>query len=176
MSPTLPPLNPSSASFRSTKPALLPDHTLPQRGKLANQESAARSRQRRAQYKSDLEDQVVTLKTETNTLQNMYNQLQNAHTVMGNEFRDLSIRHEGAVKQVHLHQGDDADLEEFMGNEGDSTTWRSAICFDAPRDCFFLPCGHCVSCYQCGTKIAEASGSCPICRRKLKKVKRIFRM
>lgn len=27
-----------------------------------------------------------------------------------------------------------------------------AICFDAPRDCFFLPCGHCVACFKCGTR------------------------
>lgn len=26
------------------------------------------------------------------------------------------------------------------------------ICFDAPRDCFFLPCGHCVACFTCGTR------------------------
>ncbi|KAJ4906898.1 RING/U-box superfamily protein [Raphanus sativus] len=72
---------------------------------------------------------------------------------------------------------DDADLEDFTGNEGEasnSTRRLCAICFDAKRDCFFLPCGHCVSCYQCGTKIAEAAGSCPVCRRKMKKVKRIY--
>ncbi|XP_021906322.1 uncharacterized protein LOC110820982 isoform X2 [Carica papaya] len=49
-----------------------------------------------------------------------------------------------------------------------------AICFDAPRDCFFLPCGHCVACFKCGTRIAEAAGTCPICRRKMKKVRKIF--
>ncbi|CAN8317046.1 unnamed protein product [Cochlearia groenlandica] len=72
---------------------------------------------------------------------------------------------------------DDADMEEFVCNEGEasnSTRRLCAICFDAPRDCFFLPCGHCVSCYQCGTKISEAAGSCPICRRIMKKVKRIY--
>ncbi|KAG2332544.1 hypothetical protein Bca4012_017885 [Brassica carinata] len=72
---------------------------------------------------------------------------------------------------------DDADLEDFTGHEGEasnSTRRLCAICFDAKRDCFFLPCGHCVSCYQCGTKIAEAAGSCPVCRRKMKKVKRIY--
>ncbi|CDY07747.1 hypothetical protein BRARA_C01923 [Brassica rapa] len=72
---------------------------------------------------------------------------------------------------------DDADLEDFTGNEGEasnSTRRLCAICFDAKRDCFFLPCGHCVSCYQCGTKIAEAAGSCPVCRRTMKKVKRIY--
>lgn len=49
-----------------------------------------------------------------------------------------------------------------------------AICFDAPRDCFFLPCGHCVACFACGTRIAELAGTCPICRRNMKKVRRIF--
>lgn len=28
------------------------------------------------------------------------------------------------------------------------------ICFEAPRDCFFLPCGHCVACFTCGTRLA----------------------
>ncbi|KAK9290588.1 hypothetical protein L1049_008759 [Liquidambar formosana] len=49
-----------------------------------------------------------------------------------------------------------------------------AICYDAPRDCFFLPCGHCVACFTCGTRIAEAAGTCPICRRNMKKVRRIY--
>lgn len=26
------------------------------------------------------------------------------------------------------------------------------FCFDAPRDCFFLPCGHCAACFTCGTR------------------------
>ncbi|XP_010505437.1 PREDICTED: uncharacterized protein LOC104782255 isoform X2 [Camelina sativa] len=72
---------------------------------------------------------------------------------------------------------DDADLEDNMGqvDEASNQTRRlCAICFDAPRDCFFLPCGHCVSCYECGTKMAEAGGNCPICQKKMKKVKRIY--
>ncbi|KAJ4725585.1 RING/U-box superfamily protein [Melia azedarach] len=49
------------------------------------------------------------------------------------------------------------------------------ICCDATRDCFFLPCGHCAACFTCGTRIAEeAGGTCPICRRKMKKVQKIF--
>lgn len=27
-----------------------------------------------------------------------------------------------------------------------------AICFDAPKDCFFIPCGHCVACFGCATR------------------------
>lgn len=26
------------------------------------------------------------------------------------------------------------------------------ICFDAPKDCFFIPCGHCASCFTCGIR------------------------
>ncbi|GAB4859949.1 hypothetical protein Ancab_011428 [Ancistrocladus abbreviatus] len=48
------------------------------------------------------------------------------------------------------------------------------ICFDAPRDCFFLPCGHCAACFTCGSKIADEAGTCPICRRRIKKVRKIF--
>ncbi|XP_068667788.1 E3 ubiquitin-protein ligase APD2-like [Aristolochia californica] len=49
-----------------------------------------------------------------------------------------------------------------------------AICFNAQRDCFFLPCGHCATCFTCGTRIAEEAGICPICHRKMKKVRKIF--
>ncbi|XP_014522556.1 uncharacterized protein LOC106779042 isoform X2 [Vigna radiata var. radiata] len=60
------------------------------------------------------------------------------------------------------------------GQTSNSTRRLCAICFDAPRDCFFLPCGHCVACFACGTRIAEASGTCPVCRRNMKKVRKIF--
>ncbi|CAI8596885.1 unnamed protein product [Vicia faba] len=48
------------------------------------------------------------------------------------------------------------------------------ICFDARRDCFFLPCGHFATCYACGTRIAAESCTCPICRRKMKKLRKIY--
>ncbi|KAK7395109.1 hypothetical protein VNO78_15651 [Psophocarpus tetragonolobus] len=60
------------------------------------------------------------------------------------------------------------------GETSNNTKRLCAICFDAPRDCFFLPCGHCVACFACGTRIAEAAGTCPVCRRKMKKVRKIF--
>ncbi|RDX97969.1 putative E3 ubiquitin-protein ligase XBAT34, partial [Mucuna pruriens] len=64
----------------------------------------------------------------------------------------------------------------FLGDGETSNNTRRlcAICFDAPRDCFFLPCGHCVACFACGARIAEAAGTCPVCRRNMKKVRKIF--
>lgn len=59
---------------------------------------------------------------------------------------------------------DEEDLEDLLalgslegkssrdGENGNNTRRLCAICFDAPRDCFFLPCGHCVSCFACGTR------------------------
>ncbi|RXI01396.1 hypothetical protein DVH24_014745 [Malus domestica] len=77
---------------------------------------------------------------------------------------------------------DEGDLEDFLAGEGKSsrdgesnnTRRLCAICFDAPRDCFFLPCGHCVACFECATRIAEAAATCPVCRRNIKKVRKIF--
>ncbi|XAR60735.1 Ubiquitin--protein ligase [Bertholletia excelsa] len=48
------------------------------------------------------------------------------------------------------------------------------MCFDASRDCFFLPCGHCACCFTCGTRIVEEGGNCPICCRTTRKVRKIF--
>ncbi|CAK8565932.1 unnamed protein product [Lathyrus sativus] len=48
------------------------------------------------------------------------------------------------------------------------------ICFDARRDCFFLPCGHFATCYACGIRIAAETCTCPICRRKMKKLRKIY--
>lgn len=38
--------------------------------------------------------------------------------------------------------------------EGESSNLQClcVICFDASRDCFFLPCGHFATCFACGTR------------------------
>ncbi|XVF05328.1 hypothetical protein REPUB_Repub05bG0162900 [Reevesia pubescens] len=80
---------------------------------------------------------------------------------------------------------DEEDLEQWQAasylegkplNQEESNNPPSlcVVCSDAPRDCFFLPCGHCATCFTCGTRIAEDAGTCPICRRKMKKVRKIF--
>ncbi|KAL5559136.1 hypothetical protein UlMin_035347 [Ulmus minor] len=49
------------------------------------------------------------------------------------------------------------------------------ICYDDQRNCFFVPCGHCATCYDCAQRImAEESKVCPICRRLVHKVRRLF--
>lgn len=59
---------------------------------------------------------------------------------------------------------DEQDLEDWLPvnslegtslNEGEINSnprHLQVICCDAPRDCFFLPCGHCAACFTCGTR------------------------
>ncbi|XP_059660865.1 E3 ubiquitin-protein ligase APD2-like [Cornus florida] len=60
------------------------------------------------------------------------------------------------------------------GGSNSSSRCLCISCFDAPRDCFFLPCGHCAACFTCGTRIVEETGTCPVCCRAMKKVRKIF--
>ncbi|XP_050364790.1 E3 ubiquitin-protein ligase APD3-like isoform X2 [Argentina anserina] len=49
------------------------------------------------------------------------------------------------------------------------------ICYDEQRNCFFVPCGHCATCYDCAQRIMEGESKvCPICRRLIHKVRRLF--
>ncbi|KAL3525639.1 hypothetical protein ACH5RR_014011 [Cinchona calisaya] len=49
------------------------------------------------------------------------------------------------------------------------------ICYDKQRNCFFIPCGHCATCYSCAQRItAEETKSCPVCRRYIRKVRKLF--
>lgn len=56
-------------------------------------------------------------------------------------------------EDLHFLKGDSIDGKLLGDGETSNNTQRlCAICFDAPRDCFFLPCGHCVACFACGTR------------------------
>ncbi|KAL2346456.1 hypothetical protein Fmac_000456 [Flemingia macrophylla] len=50
-----------------------------------------------------------------------------------------------------------------------------AICYDEQRNSFFVPCGHCATCYDCAQRIMEGESKvCPICRRLIHKVRRLY--
>ena len=63
---------------------------------------------------------------------------------------------------------DDEDLEEWLavnslegktskeGENNGNPRGLCVICCDSPRDCFFLPCGHCAACFACGTRYIYA--------------------
>ncbi|XWS29745.1 hypothetical protein CRYUN_Cryun24cG0056900 [Craigia yunnanensis] len=49
------------------------------------------------------------------------------------------------------------------------------ICYDERRNCFFVPCGHCATCYDCAQRIYDGENKvCPVCRRVIGKVRKLF--
>lgn len=39
------------------------------------------------------------------------------------------------------------------------------VCYEAPREAVFLPCGHSATCMDCALDVyCQANGSCPLCR------------
>ncbi|XP_042054493.1 E3 ubiquitin-protein ligase APD2-like isoform X1 [Salvia splendens] len=73
------------------------------------------------------------------------------------------------------HEGDAQAGVEANPVKGDEDCGHTcAICFEAPKDSFFIPCGHCVACFGCANRIVETSATCPICRGKTKKAKKIY--
>ncbi|XVE87045.1 hypothetical protein DITRI_Ditri18aG0084400 [Diplodiscus trichospermus] len=49
------------------------------------------------------------------------------------------------------------------------------ICYDDQRNCFFVPCGHCATCYECAQRIYDEENKvCPVCRRVIGKIRKLF--
>jgi hypothetical protein len=53
------------------------------------------------------------------------------------------------------HDGSDDREPEERGEGGGGCV----LCCDAPKDCFFLPCGHSATCYACGARYSLCSAS-----------------
>ncbi|RZC68922.1 hypothetical protein C5167_032946 [Papaver somniferum] len=69
---------------------------------LANRQSAARSKERKIRYTSELERKVQTLQTEATTLSAQVTMLQRDTTGLTNENKELKIRLQSMEQQAHL--------------------------------------------------------------------------
>lgn len=57
-------------------------------------------------------------------------------------------------KKVKLPYGTNEEDEEsrFGSSEDLYNGTICAICYGAPRSCFYVPCGHCATCYACAQR------------------------
>ncbi|KAI3973004.1 hypothetical protein MKX01_019662 [Papaver californicum] len=100
----------ADSSMDYAKKAMGPDRLAelalmdPKRAKriLANRQSAARSKERKIRYTSELERKVQTLQTEATTLSAQVTMLQRDTTGLTNENKELKIRLQSMEQQAHL--------------------------------------------------------------------------
>lgn len=72
------------------------------------------------------------------------------------------------------YRTDEEDDQESSSSEDLYGGKICAICYDAPRNCFFVPCGHCATCNGCARRIMDEENKvCPICRRLIRKVRKL---
>ncbi|WCJ35514.1 RING/U-box superfamily protein [Euphorbia peplus] len=73
------------------------------------------------------------------------------------------------------NEEDDEDGSSSSSSEELYDAKLCVICYDEQRNCFFVPCGHCATCYDCAQRIMDGESKfCPICRRLIHKVRRLF--
>lgn len=82
------------------------------------------------------------------------------------------------AKSVRLTYGTNEEDDEGSSCSSSEDLYDAklcVICYDDQRNCFFVPCGHCATCYDCAQRIMEEDNKmCPICRRLIHKVRRLF--
>ncbi|KAJ1375551.1 Zinc finger, RING-type [Sesbania bispinosa] len=75
-----------------------------------------------------------------------------------------------------IKEDDDGESEAYSSSSEELYDEKlCVICYDEQRNSFFVPCGHCATCYDCAQRISEGESKvCPICRRLVHKVRRLF--
>ncbi|TVU11817.1 hypothetical protein EJB05_45422 [Eragrostis curvula] len=77
-------------------------------------------------------------------------------------------------KEVFVSYGATEEQPESSVNPAEDSCSEKMckICFDEPQSCFFIPCGHSVTCLTCARRIVEEENkACPICRRLIHRVR-----
>eukprot|EP00057_Strongylocentrotus_purpuratus_P005044 XP_003730074.1 PREDICTED: peroxisomal fatty acid beta-oxidation multifunctional protein AIM1 [Strongylocentrotus purpuratus] len=72
-----------------------------------------------------------------------------------------------------------------LGHDGNTTPMQDddcatsndsdcAICMDRKRDCLLCPCHHLVTCHECAKSLVNRQDSCPICRKEISEIIRVY--
>ena len=60
------------------------------------------------------------------------------------------------------------------GGAGNDSDNDCAICMDKDRNCVMRPCHHMVTCYDCAAMLINRRDGCPICRKDILEIIKIF--
>jgi hypothetical protein len=78
----------------------------------------------------------------------------------------------GAMASVVI-ANQEKEKEELFKKIGD--TDLCTICMATTRDTAFSPCGHYIGCWNCIKKIRDTTTKCPICRKAIKDILRLYK-
>ena len=62
-----------------------------------------------------------------------------------------------------------------LPDERISVEQECIICMDQERDCLLCPCHHLATCQACGDLLLQRKDSCPICRKNIDTIIKVFR-
>ncbi|CAF5177859.1 unnamed protein product, partial [Rotaria magnacalcarata] len=76
------------------------------------------------------------------------------------------------------HSGNRSDLIESGNNNGNNSVANEnvdcSICMDRPRNSVIRSCNHFVTCYECARLLYNRKDPCPVCRKRIDDVIRVY--
>ncbi|XP_060067580.1 probable 3-hydroxybutyryl-CoA dehydrogenase [Ylistrum balloti] len=72
------------------------------------------------------------------------------------------------------HQGNVPQSEEKKKGMDEDRDPDCAICMDRMRDCLLSPCHHMITCYECSKMLLNRRDGCPICRKDITELIRVY--
>lgn len=74
---------------------------------------------------------------------------------------------------VLSHEGNTAPVKESRRDPTPADT-ECGICMNRVRDCLLCPCHHMITCYECSKMLHNRRDGCPICRKDITEVIRVY--
>mmetsp|Transcript_3787 Transcript_3787/g.13534 ORF Transcript_3787/g.13534 Transcript_3787/m.13534 type:complete len:368 (-) Transcript_3787:899-2002(-) len=133
----------------------------------------------RVQEVTDLQQRVVALEVANARLRGEPSAISSLHEdALKVLKRDLSTaldNVDAALEKESISVSPSDVGKKLVGGSGDSTSRGMAMCTlceENPIDVFLRPCGHACMCESCLARLPRAQ--CPICRKTIKKARRVF--
>ncbi|KAH3857268.1 peroxisomal bifunctional enzyme-like [Dreissena polymorpha] len=93
----------------------------------------------------------------------------------------VGLFHVSSIPSLGQHRGQGHGVgshREQTAQRGSTSTMEvevdCAICMDKPRDCVMRPCHHMVTCYTCASLLINRRDGCPICRKDIIEIIRVY--
>uniref|UniRef100_A0A803KRI5 Uncharacterized protein n=1 Tax=Chenopodium quinoa TaxID=63459 RepID=A0A803KRI5_CHEQI len=107
-------------------------------------------------FQSNTEDEAGNQENESvaDRRQPLLSHKNNDHSNWGSSYDSIPSDEDQGLEDKMISE-DSLEGEVSIGREihhSHNTRRLCAICFDSPRDSFFLPCGHCAACFSCGSR------------------------